>query len=461
MLRRHFLLNSDNTDTITVTYTASEPISYMGSALQYYKNKPLYIGNINENISLPLYGDITNSYLKFLGEDYNPLTGIGHYYFYTSHPGLYSAVLADAVYEDNGEFDTLDPIFSYAIAFWQYAPDGLDIVTDKTTVVYNTIEFSNNITHLISPIFHAIFYTQGQVLNIKLPNSLKYIGANVFANANQLKNIDIPDNVFIIDNQAFYACPDLETVNLGKNVQSIGTEAFLDCSSLHTITGGDNISYIGKDAFKFTKISTSDSTQCLGKFLLTIGNTEEILNIPNVTQMCEFRTSNSQGNTSVYEFYAPNITNIDNYCFYNNTNLHTIDISNVQTIGKYAFSNCSSIQSLIIPESCNDIKLSAFSGLTALKYFEFNARHCVNFVLRTNEPFGSSVTYAEQIVIGDTVEYLPSFLFKSATYTTTQIQYKGTPQQWEALVANSSTTWNKSKNITEVVCNDGTIISLV
>jgi hypothetical protein len=64
---------------------------------------------------------------------------------------------------------------------------------------------------------------------------------------------------------------------------------------------------------------------------LAISNNEEILNIPNATQM--YDPEKSSGNTSVKEFNAPNIKNVAPYCFYQNTNLHSINIDTVQTIG--------------------------------------------------------------------------------------------------------------------------------
>jgi hypothetical protein len=64
---------------------------------------------------------------------------------------------------------------------------------------------------------------------------------------------------------------------------------------------------------------------------MTISKNEEILDIPNVTQM--YDPMKSSGNTSVKEFNAPNIKNVAQYCFYNNTNLHSINIDTVQTIG--------------------------------------------------------------------------------------------------------------------------------
>ena len=65
-------------------------------------------------------------------------------------------------------------------------------------------------------------------------------------------------------------------------------------------------------------------------------------------------------------FYMPlnnNVTSIGSYAFYNCSSLQSITIpENVTSIGSYAFSNCSSLQSITIPENVTSIESQAFSN---------------------------------------------------------------------------------------------------
>lgn len=467
MLRRRFINQKDNLDPniITVTYTADQQITYDDGIIAYRKNTQGFNGklkSLGEDHEFGTHDDgiLKDVYFDFLGEDYNITTGTGHYYFYTSFPGIYSTSLCDMAYYDDGSFRSLDPIFSYSVAFWQYNDDNYQPVqTFKNEFLYKTISFSNNVEYLVGNTAFALLGSQGLIAKITLPASLQYIGDFVFTGVGNLKTITIPDRVHTIGEGAFSICPELVTVELGKNLKTIKANAFEGCSSLLNLLGGENVEYIGQDAFKDTPIlSNTDKTTFLGTVLLAISNNEEILDIPNVTQM--YDPVKRSGNTSVKEFNAPNIKNVAQYCFYNNTNLHSININAVQIIGEYAFRGCTALTEIVIPKSCIQIGKQAFAGCSGVKYFEFNAQQCEDFVLRS-EPF-SSLTTAEQLVIGSDVQYLPANLFKiNTTYAVTQLIYKGTSEQWQTLVANSSSNWNRSKNITEVICSDGVILSLV
>jgi hypothetical protein len=112
-------------------------------------------------------------YFEFLGEDYDITTGTGHYYFYTSVPGIYSTSLCGIVYNSDGTIDNLDPIFSYSLAFWQYN-DGIyqPTFTEKYNVLYKSISFSNNVEYLVGKTTFYTFWNQGLIANITLPASL-------------------------------------------------------------------------------------------------------------------------------------------------------------------------------------------------------------------------------------------------------------------------------------------------
>jgi hypothetical protein len=112
-------------------------------------------------------------YFEFLGEDYDITTGTGHYYFYTSVPGIYSTSLGDIVYDSDGAIDNIDPVFSYSIAFWQYN-DGIyqPPYTEKYNLLYKTISFSNNVEYLVGKTTSYTLWNQGLIANITLPASL-------------------------------------------------------------------------------------------------------------------------------------------------------------------------------------------------------------------------------------------------------------------------------------------------
>ena len=70
-----------------------------------------------------------------------------------------------------------------------------------------------------------------------------------FGNCENMREIKIPDSVQYIGEGAFYCCTGLEAVDLGNGIKSIGREAFMWCVNLSDIAIPDSVTKIGKDAF--------------------------------------------------------------------------------------------------------------------------------------------------------------------------------------------------------------------
>ena len=107
--------------------------------------------------------------------------------------------------------------------------------------------------------------------NLRLPNSLREIGENAFANCSMtevtfgsglksigvasfyqchyLNKIDIGGSVASIGKYAFSECTNLKEVNIGNGVTTIGEKAFNSCSNLKDVTIGTGDKKIGNSAF--------------------------------------------------------------------------------------------------------------------------------------------------------------------------------------------------------------------
>ena len=69
---------------------------------------------------------------------------------------------------------------------------------------------------------------------IKIPDTVTYIGKAAFSWCTKLTEITIPASVTKIDDKAFADCVQLTDVVIGKSVIYIGTEAFAGCKNLKT-----------------------------------------------------------------------------------------------------------------------------------------------------------------------------------------------------------------------------------
>lgn len=95
------------------------------------------------------------------------------------------------------------------------------------------------------------FSNWNNLINIKLPKSLKYIGQQCFYGCSSLKTISIPNSVENIGAEAFYHCSSLEDINISKysNITTIGSQAFATGTILNSLTIPECCVYINGQAF--------------------------------------------------------------------------------------------------------------------------------------------------------------------------------------------------------------------
>ena len=93
------------------------------------------------------------------------------------------------------------------------------------------------------------FFECNSLVNIKIPDSVVYIGANAFARCASLENIDLPNSLTYIGSGAFSYCTSLAKVELPDGVTNIGDSAFYNCSSITSIVIPENVEKIGMGAF--------------------------------------------------------------------------------------------------------------------------------------------------------------------------------------------------------------------
>ncbi len=157
--------------------------------------------------------------------------------------------------------------------------------------------------------------------------------ASVVYSADYTGVIDIPNVIYPecagamqcrvigVEDGAFKNCTGLTKVSVTYNVKTVGKEAFYGCTSLTQadVAGAEQI---GAWAFY---------------------------------------------NTAITFIYLPHVTRIENYTFYNCTQLAQVSLSNSLTdISDFAFKNCTSLTSINIPNSVKNVWNEVFMGCTNL-----------------------------------------------------------------------------------------------
>lgn len=265
----------------------------------------------------------------------------------------------------------------------------------------------------------------GSLTEAVIPNQVKIISSNAFANQSNLTSVTLPSGLTYIDYSAFDRTGITE-ITIPSNVTTIEYGAFSMCRELKTVNIlSPNVNLDGAFAYCYldrNNISWVDHeipTDFGGAYMVTEQN-DGLLIRENAAYKCRaFATDVTIPNT---------VTSINKSAFYNIQSLSSVTIpSSVVNIQTKAFRGCTNLTSIRIPNSgatiaqdafgyCDNLDTIYFDGLVVRPYNEeetygpFSANNAI--VLPTNNIDGLQIEdgilkgcarYISNLVIPNTV----------------------------------------------------------
>ena len=251
--------------------------------------------------------------------------------------------------------DSVISIGSYAFyntAWYDNQPDGL-VYAGKVAYKYKgTMPENTSITIKEGTvgIGNNAFYGCTGLVSITIPETVSYIGDSAFYNCKTLESVSIPSGVASIENSAFYGCVSLISVSLPNDLISIGDSAFQECNSLTEVILPDGVISIGSGAFndcyRLAEITIPDSVISIG--------VNAFLNCP-----CYYNQTDEL-------VYMGKVV----YKFSGGTSV--IIREGTKGIAGSAFNTCTSLTSIIIPNTVINIDEYAFWWCSNLTDITFN-----------------------------------------------------------------------------------------
>ena len=143
------------------------------------------------------------------------------------------------------------------------------------------------------------------VHTVKIPKSVKSIGAYAFKMCTGLTSVEISQGVEMIGDSAFYYCDSLTSITIPDRVTSIGNYAFEGCTGLTSITIPDSVKSIGECAFGactgLTSITIPDSVTSIGVGAFGgCSGLEAIILSDSITKIGEYAFADCYRLTDIY-----------------------------------------------------------------------------------------------------------------------------------------------------------------
>jgi hypothetical protein len=283
---------------------------------------------------------------------------------------------------------------------------------------------------------YTMEYVRG-VIHVILPEGLTEISGDAFYRCSTLKSVVIPDSVTTIHSSAFQDCDALESITFGSGLTSISNYAFEDCDSLTSINIPDGLNYISDYAFKncsaLASITIPDSVNFIYNQVFTgtayYNNPDNwengILYVGN--HIAEVKVASISGDYVIREGTA----SIPTGAFMNCTTLTSIVIpDSVRAIKNNTFKGCTSLTKVIIGNGVTKIGDNAFSGCEALESLTIG-----NSVISIGDSAfkGCSALTSVNIPASVTIIYEDAFNSCSGIKT---VYYGGNEDTWNKILIN-------------------------
>lgn len=187
------------------------------------------------------------------------------------------------------------------------------------------------------------------VTSITVPEGITEIGAEAFQALKSLKSITLPESLTTIGYGAFAGCTSLESITIPKNVTELPTPAtsnradglFANCTALKSVTILGGVTEIPENTFNgcsaLEQVTSLEDVCTIGEESFAYCSALSTISIPNVTEIAQ------------NAFMSSGLTSI-------------IIPEGATQINRTAFNQCTSLKTVVIPSSMEDIGFGAFNA---------------------------------------------------------------------------------------------------
>ncbi|MGN0457994.1 MAG: leucine-rich repeat protein [Eubacterium sp.] len=203
--------------------------------------------------------------------------------------------------------------------------------------------------YTVTGIGNFAFYECGDIVSVTIPDSVEWIGSNVFREIETLTNVNIGKNVSVIGRYVFYGCTSLSSIEIPDSVIRVGECSFVGTAYYNNEDNWVNdVLYIGKFLIEARDTISGDYTIKDGTTIFADNAFDNCADLTGVD-------------------IADTVTIIGNNTFYECSGLTSVTMpENLTEIWTRAFSGCSALSSVTFPDSLTEIGGGSFEYCTGL-----------------------------------------------------------------------------------------------
>lgn len=276
------------------------------------------------------------------------------------------------------------------------------------------------------------FYANVSLLSVYIPNTIVTIETRAFFGCKGLTEITIPKSVMVIEEQVFEECYGITIKAEDKSRKSGWVNDWqINSNSKFPVVWDCNNNEVADDGYIYFVMYEENSKTKEKIHIVKYGvkgNHAIVAKQPQIKDDVDLKPA------VVYNNITYNVTKIDNYAFYRNEIITSIDIRRyVETIGDYAFYGCSNLMEVYWRRNNNDeidvetkeIGNCAFAECVSLNEFEIP-----NTVTYIGAGALQGCSKISKIIIPKNVERLGAYVFSGCLKMIIRCEAESKPQGW-------------------------------
>ena len=176
------------------------------------------------------------------------------------------------------------------------------------------------------------------VTQFSIPSTITEIGDYAFYKHPNFTNVTIPASVTKIGDAAFYGCEKITSVSLPNPNVELGLSVWSGCSALTSLSLPQGMEKLARHSFYMCgleSITLPEGMKSIG-FMAFASNNIKTINLPSTLEL------------------------IDSCCFQNNTELVSVNLKNVKQMDQFAFMGCTGLKTYSCNGQLEKIGSSAF-----------------------------------------------------------------------------------------------------